>query len=170
MPRAGSEGGVWAKPRLVERLRVLAERGSSAGVIALVLTNEFSIEVSRSAVKGKLSRLKLARGASTECLPQRVRRRQTADTAVRTRKARPTPREKTREEILALPPLSIEEGGGRWTKGCQWPYGDPRDERFTFCGRAKCEHHNAYCADHAYVSRSGATTAERDFNAAESAA
>ena len=39
---------------------------------------------------------------------------------------------------------------------CRWPFGDPKDADFHFCGR-KSEHFLSYCTNHMTMSKSPAT-------------
>lgn len=52
---------------------------------------------------------------------------------------------------------------------CRWPYGDPREEGFTFCGRPVYPG-KPYCADHVFVAYQSSSRARAAAKAKEAAA
>lgn len=143
----------WTKERGVE-LRRLFEMGLSAGVIASRMGG-----LTRSAVLGKLHRLRLARGAVKPI--QRVAPKPRLR-IVHSEPVRPVMAEARATSALARQLAEIAEGSAPRLNAphvlktildlkpddCRFPFGDPRDESFGFCGRPRVLG-GSYCEGHA---------------------
>jgi GcrA cell cycle regulator len=128
---------VWTDEKL-EQLKVLAAEGLSAGQIARRLGG-----VSRSAVYGKIHRLKGTEGAPTlkfvrGCLPGKIRGpKPPASRVARPRQVEAEP------SIMGITPETIARVGH-----CRWPIGDPCAPDFHYCGH-KTYGTYPYCEAHA---------------------
>ena len=135
-----------------DRVHTLIHRwrdGHSAAVIAAELG------ISRNAVIGKVHRLALP--CRTTVIAQRPPR---ASRAPRVTNARPSarsltarsttpkPRRLTEPPTLGPAPAMVVTSLTLAPESCNWPYGDPKDPGFHFCGRDKPKG-RAYCAHHA---------------------
>jgi GcrA cell cycle regulator len=135
--------------------------GHSAAHIAKQLRKDFGLSVSRSAVLGKLHRLKLsgrqgasALGETRAAKPRHIGRpRSIAPSAPRAVKIAGRGAvfvEATARRPRVVVPIRAELPGtatvltiGRHQ--CKWPIGDPQDDDFTFCG---VRTDGTYCAEH----------------------
>jgi GcrA cell cycle regulator len=134
--------GIWTKER-VDLLKRLWSEGKTATAISASLDG-----ISRSAVLGKIFRLRLAPGADTAA---QVRDDQAQGNRVlfgQRRPGRPPAPGRMRGKSL----LELDN------ESCRWPYGRPGMRGFHFCGAtgADLENGRPYCADHmrrAYLPR-----------------
>lgn len=128
----------WNEER-VEQLRVLWDKGHTASQIA----DELGGAISRSAVLGKVRRLKLP----MRVVEARPKSRKTQTLSNRIKRNKPF----VRFALECPPPVEID--GARITTmslaqgQCKYPYGDPKDEGFHYCGNKAdgvyCEYHTA---------------------------
>ncbi|OHB26332.1 MAG: hypothetical protein A2790_20265 [Phenylobacterium sp. RIFCSPHIGHO2_01_FULL_69_31] len=128
---------------MVQSLRELWGAGLTAAAVALQLG------VSRNAVLGKVHRLGLE--------PRRKGRPRTPRRAVRRRpapKPRPEPKLRSKRFVEAADAVGgplvarLEDLAPRT---CHWPFGDPQDPDFGFCGRPSAG--GCYCPPHVARSR-----------------
>jgi GcrA cell cycle regulator len=136
----------WTDER-IEMLHALWANGETAQSIADRLA------VSRSAVMGKIFRLRLDGGAAAakSAIAQDVTA-PTASIAVRT----PVRRRRSKRPPAAPKPIGAALRRGKsllelTTTCCRWPHGEPGTPRFFFCGApgADLERGMPYCARHA---------------------
>lgn len=138
-PRAGDQ---WTDER-VQALRDLWSAGLSAAAVARELG------VSRNAVLGKVHRLAL--GPRRQGRPPKPRRAERRRPAV---ERAPEAKLRARRTIDAADAVGgplvarLEDLAPRT---CHWPFGDPKDDDFGFCGRPS--ERGGYCAPHAARSR-----------------
>jgi GcrA cell cycle regulator len=137
-----SEAG-WSEDR-VTTLKSLWLDGLSASQIAKALGG-----VTRNAVIGKIHRLGLSRRAAPSA-PTRPARTSIPRSPRPVTAARPKPA--VRHAAVPASPGSTPEGPGLVSSmaalgahACKWPIGDPKDERFSFCGRLA---DGPYCRSH----------------------
>ena len=139
-------------------LRKLWGQGLSAAQIASRIGG-----VTRNAVIGKVHRLSLPRRATTDraprarkvmALPFRPTRIQLPSGAAAKHAANARPPRLKMAEIetnrIALASISAADPCGVLDIGkcmCRWPYGDPKEAGFHFCGRST--HGGSYCDPHA---------------------
>lgn len=145
------KNGIWLKyPELHPRVIELVADGLSASDIARQLNNEFQPvpELTRAAVLGRIWRYGLKLATPPGSRPKVGTFAKGKAKPSTSRAVQAVVSEATRQELLATPPLSIEEGGGRMTSGCHWPHGDPLDPDFTFCGRPRASQSPPYCEIH----------------------
>jgi GcrA cell cycle regulator len=118
---------MWTAERL-ELLRSLWAEGQTAAAIA----DRLGSNISRSAVLGKIFRLRLKRAAK----PQMLESQEHAPARRRAPPGRYKPRGKTLMELT--------------NTSCRWPIGNPGAPNFHFCGApgADLERGIAYCARH----------------------
>jgi GcrA cell cycle regulator len=153
-------GTAWSDGRRIGA-SMLWKEGYSASQIAKALGR-----VSRSAVMGKLHRMRLG-GRGSPYTPTKKPPRQKkalrahvfrADEIARRAAAAHAVSAAARADALMatrLPPLQFENGQPRDVLSvrpgeCRFGIGDPAQEGFAFCGRATAEtHFGSYCADHA---------------------
>ncbi len=131
----------WTDERVSELSR-LWTAGYSASAIGRMLG------VSKNAVVGKAHRMRL------ESRPSPIRR----DQRTPMRRRVPMPAPSTQERIVVAPPPPPP----RWTvtrnangRSCLWPFGDPGEPEFHFCG-AQAVEGKPYCPEHcarAYITR-----------------
>lgn len=114
--------------------------GASSSVIAGLLVSEYGGTLTRNAVIGKLSRLGLSNGrpitAKDRQAPARPRPIRRSPFAI--------PQPPRLESVRAEPPIAPEsppDGGVPLLKlkahHCRWPYGDPQEAGFVFCGQPR---------------------------------
>ncbi len=123
----------------IARLRELWTRGLSTAAIGR------DLGVSKNAVVGKSHRL----GLDPRPSPIAARAPEKA--------SGPSPRRKARA------PARIGDVIDLGAQMCRWPFGDPGDEDFHFCGRDAAPG-KPYCEEHcaiAYVTKSGSRDRER---------
>lgn len=134
----------WTEDRL-RRLTTLWRQGHTAASIA----REFGADVSRSAVLGKVHRLKLSHGrpAIPSAAAPAIRPGPSASLDGK------TPRRPRPSGVVPQPPAPETRPAGsrsiltvRRTE-CRWPFGDPRDTGFSLCGCPVAR--GAFCAPHA---------------------
>ncbi len=151
----------WTEER-VQTLRKLWTEGLSANQIAKQLACGFS----RNAVIGKVHRLGLP-GRATPPRPTktvRVTRPRAVPTAPRLRTVAP-PRP-AKAPIIEVTPKLREDGRLETvqtisSRQCRYPYGDPNEASFGFCGHS-CKKDSQWCADHRLlVYQPSETAAER---------
>lgn len=124
----------WTEEHIME-LKALWGKGLSGSRIARIL------RMSRSAVLGKVGRLKL---------PPRSTTRSAHPCKVAPKPAVPPPEPKP--GVTIEPPLTLKDGS-RVTpitindRMCHWPYGDPLDTGFHYCGR-QAKAGKLYCEGH----------------------
>lgn len=163
----GGRLDIWT-PELERRLAELWAAGWSSGKIAVDLASN----ISRSAVIGKIKRLKLptpslklsALGIRSSSLSSRPaakpRAPRGAKAAPQTRAdkiAAVKVRAAALEGELTCPPAAPAEAipHARLTKSvCHWPIGDPRSPDFKFCGAAVWRERASYCAEHSRTASS----------------
>ncbi len=137
----------WTDDR-VELLKKLWGEGRTAAEIASELGG-----VTRNAVIGKAHRLKLSGRASP--IQQNVRKKTPANHSVS-----PSPAQDNKQPLKKEAP--VVEVGSQPAKGvkmlsmldlapsqCRWPYGDPREKNFGFCGCKRRDSNVPYCEEHA---------------------
>jgi len=138
----GDKSMSWTDER-VELLTKLWGEGKTAAEIAKELGG-----VTRNAVIGKAHRLKLSNRVSPiqqNKKPAPVKSQPTA--VVPERKIQKAAAQDNRQGI---PLVDLKPNQ------CRWPFGDPRDESFGFCGHANIAG-LPYCAEHAKVAYQAAT-------------
>lgn len=126
----------------IEDLKKLWAKGLSTAEIGRALG------VSKNAVVGKSHRL----GLKPRPSPISGKPAEPAPVA----KAKPKPKAKESEKIGDIIDLGPQM--------CRWPFGDPGDDDFHFCGRQVAPG-KPYCAEHcsvAYVSKSNSRDRDRD--------
>lgn len=142
----------WDEDR-TEKLKTLWAEGLSASKIA----DKLGENITRNAVIGKASRLKL-KGRATSQRRKPTVKRVPANNRPRTAK----PRQSAWQQHLAglpaeLPPAIVEQPVPLHQRrtvetveahDCRWPIGDPQDADFHFCGAKKLEG-LPYCECHA---------------------
>ncbi len=139
----------WTQDR-IRRLKTLWEEGRSAAFIAV----ELGPDVSRSAVLGKIHRLKLTSGRRAPSL------RTVAPPKSGDRVWAPRARLPAASVPIEPPP----QGGSRTILTvrrfeCRWPFGDPRHAEFSLCGAGVAR--GAFCGSHAAIAyRSAPATLE----------
>ena len=138
----------WTEDR-IDRLRTLWLEGHSAARIA----RELGAGLTRSAVLGKVHRMGLSAG--------RPRPRGPSVVVLSPPRDRPTPTPVS--EAIAGPAAVPDQGRTTLLSvrrcECRWPYGDPRAEGFSLCGRPVAR--GAFCGPHAAVAyRPGRQTPE----------
>lgn len=165
MSTKGGHGGAWT-PERVEHLRKMWAEGLSATQIARVLGS-----ITRSAVLGKVNRLKLQSRQASSAAQARVataarrKRKSKSKTQVSTHvvavmaKVAPTPlqiaRVKAAGEIerngrtldADIPLTQRKTIQSLTSSSCRWPVGDPRSPEFFFCG-GEAVPGLPYCASH----------------------
>jgi GcrA cell cycle regulator len=129
-------GQNWTDEKLL-LLKKLWTGGETAGAIAPQLG------VSRSAVLGRIFRLRLAR-------PAQKSKRAVASSPAHRRKGR---RSEVSAPNVSMPNVSIKRGKTLLeltNESCRWPIGDPSTKRFHFCGEpgADLEQGIPYCERH----------------------
>ena len=131
----------WTDER-VELLTKLWGEGKTAAEIAKELGG-----VTRNAVIGKAHRLKLSNRVSPIQQNKKPAPVKAPPVQAPERKVQKIAEQENREGIplMALKP-----------NACRWPFGDPQDENFGFCG-APCIAGLPYCAEHAKVAYQAAT-------------
>jgi GcrA cell cycle regulator len=151
----------WA-PEHIARLKAERAADRTFEEVRQILNGAFGTRYTRAAVIGKAHRLRIL-GVRGKRIPA----------------ARPGP-DIRREQPRAPKPwkpqvdLSLDvafaigpEIPDVWDGRCKWPYGDPRDESFRFCGRSRDKASSPpYCAGHRELSFS---TARRKLDLAEAA-
>ncbi len=140
----------WTSQRIAELERLWATGASTAEIGR-------QLDVSKNAVVGKVHRLGLP-GRPSPIRRKATGKKQTGESqeSQEIREAREAPRRPAVADLHALP--------------CQWPFGDPGDEDFHFCG-APVLASRSYCPEHcarAYVreERRDGRRAEREEKAA----
>ena len=139
----------WTEDR-IDRLRTLWLEGHSAARIA----RELGAGLTRSAVLGKVHRMGLSAGRP---------RPRGASAVVRSPPRDRRPPSPPVSEALAGPAPVPDQGRTTLLSvrrcECRWPYGDPRAEGFSLCGRPVAR--GAFCGPHAAVAyRPGRQTPE----------
>jgi GcrA cell cycle regulator len=126
----------WTNERIAS-LKQMWAGGSTAAAIAARLGN-----ISRSAVLGKISRLRLDSPSET---PPAARGESPA------RRRRTPVRKKSNEAPPATAPLRGKTLLELTNNSCRWPFGRPGTSKFHFCGApgADLERGMPYCAVHA---------------------
>lgn len=141
----------------VSRLRSLWADGQSASQIA----NQLGQGCTRSAVLGKVHRLKLParRGAIRPARAPRPRKlaHRRANNAAQRVKARQKDIAKAKPVSVPVAPPDARMIGlmDLTERTCKWPIGDPREPGFGFCGAEKPFDGGPYCALHARVAVKG---------------
>lgn len=132
-------GAAWSERRIA-LLKELWAEGKTAAFIAAQL------RISRSAVLGKVFRLRLGKAAKAK----RFRSRAEATAAKR------HPRSAGRRPALPVTAAAPERPRGKTlveltNDSCRWPVGEPGRRGFHFCGAsgADLENGRPYCAQHA---------------------
>ena len=116
------------KPEKVKELIALWDTGLSCAKIGE------KMGITKNAVVGKARRLKLrSRQMPLIRMHSRSRKRSTKRSPEKKIIARPK-----NMPLVPLPDLG---------NGCAWPYGDPQDDDFGFCGQKK-DGKTSYCAEH----------------------
>lgn len=139
----------WTEDR-VEKLSSMWRDGKSASEIMRALPGS----VSRSAVIGKVHRLKLPRrdlgAAPLRAYPSSRPR----PAAKRVSHNKPQPVKRTPPRPYKPQPfVELEPTATIHTlapRGCKWPIGEPGDDAFGFCGRLR-EGSGPYCGDHGRI-------------------
>jgi GcrA cell cycle regulator len=129
----------WTKERIATLERLWAQ-GQSAGAIAKALGG-----ISRSAVLGKIFRLRLGdaqaggKAAGQKTRQQRAKHRPARRRGAPLPAAAPPPRPPRRKTLFELT-----------NQCCRWPHGQPGSKNFFFCGApgADVESGVPYCAAH----------------------
>ena len=135
--------------------------GQSAAQIAHALGG-----VSRNAVIGKIHRLGLARrvapskpGApSVSARRVRTTPRKTPSPPPRTPPTAPAAIAPRRAKVVVEAVARIFDTAALTARVCRWPIGDPRTERFGYCG-AWAPVLSPYCADHRAIAYAGPSSA-----------
>jgi GcrA cell cycle regulator len=146
---------------MIEGLKKMWKKG--------LTTNEIAKElgVSKNSIVGKVHRLNLTARPSPikkkddeEILPQNVVSEQSVDEISNTQPTKKPKKEslkKALEPEAAPIPVETELKTRRCIKlheldshTCRWPIGDPKDDRFCFCGN-KVRAGQTYCDEHAAI-------------------
>ena len=151
----------WTHERIATLKRLWAE-GKPASAIAEKLGG-----ISRSAVLGKIFRLRLGAAAKppgksrqkakANCVNHKPRRTAPKDRPTRRRGGQQGTRQATQQAAKAQPPASTHKSLLDLTNHtCRWPQGRPGTKSFFFCGALGADLENGlpYCAQHmrrAYV-------------------
>ena len=134
-----------------------ARNGECGSRIARLLFEQFKVRKSRSAVIGCVFRAGVRlRGGNKKKYAAPVARRQRAKKARAPKKLSPlqaylahaSPEPLPVEDNIVIPPAERKSLLELDPNDCRWPFGDPRDREFHFCGRPKVPS-MAYCIDHA---------------------
>jgi GcrA cell cycle regulator len=125
---------VWTDER-IEELKVLWAEGLTTGEIGKRLG------ISKNAVVGKVHRLDL------QGRPSPIKRTAKPDRQKSTRAKEPE------NKIKSVVDLSAHT--------CRWPFGDPRETGFHFCGKPSLAS-KPYCAEHAAVAYVGSKSSRED--------
>ena len=130
----------WTAER-VDLLRRLWAEGATAAVIAARLA------MSRSAVMGKVFRLRLNAGGTAASAPKRPKPAAATSPARRPRRKRTPPPSPPPTTTLRPPHKTLLE---LTNTSCRWPHGRPGAKNFFFCGKpeADLERGIPYCAHH----------------------
>jgi len=136
----------WSSERTARLGELATLTRASATGIARELSKQFGIAVTRSAVIGKASRMRLELPGAHGRLVERVNPppRPPRPPKQRTRPMPATPEPRIRFLDLGDENCTLAE---LHEDSCRWPLGDPRDPDFRYCGRAKvkdrpyCKHH-----------------------------
>lgn len=140
----------WTSER-IEFLKACFEAGLTCREIAV------QIGLSRNAVIGKISRLKLTRETEEETPPRRKAPKGSARGSAKRRRLNPTPRQQYRMLQAVYDPASVEEPITSEhccslleldEQRCRWPFSTPGAEDFRFCGNRPIDG-LPYCAGHA---------------------
>ena len=148
----------WTDDR-VDHLRELWSKGLSASQIAARLgdgvtrnavigkAHRLGLEGRPSPIRGGGSGIRVRRRTRKPLLPSHPQTVTEAERALRPRIADLSPS----EPALEIPTASIRKGIGRSTgPRCLWPFGDPGDPDFRFCGHV-AHPGRPYCAEHCAV-------------------
>jgi len=140
-------GDVWTADR-IKLLRALWSKGETAAAIGARLGG-----LSRSAVLGKIYRLRLHTEQAPLDAPAKKRKRIAgvlAGVEDLVRRRRRTRYKKRKPEIPAAPARQHKSIFELTNITCRWPHGRPGTDRFFFCGapEADLEHGIPYCARH----------------------
>jgi GcrA cell cycle regulator len=126
--------GIWTKERIALLKRLWSE-GKTATAIAARLDG-----ISRSAVLGKIFRLRLGAGTNAKTGGGRGRKNKALGRRDRGRPlVQPPPRKQRGKSLLELD-----------NESCRWPFGRPGTKAFHFCGAtgADLENGRPYCEPH----------------------
>lgn len=131
----------WTLERVAELRRLLAGRMMATAIARLW-------GVSRNTVRGKMDRLGLEAGN------ERHGRSGRPDVRIAATREKPVP--PTRPQAPVQPVSDIDPTDAvtmmeLGAKSCRWPYGDPRDSDFHFCGHgtdATGDAFDVYCPQH----------------------
>jgi GcrA cell cycle regulator len=136
----------WTTER-VNLLQQLWAGGETADAIGVRLGG-----LSRSAVLGKIFRLRQNAGDAAVAVPEQI---STADVGVEAAAALPRRRRRTTYKKRKSPPPPVVERQQKTlfeltNKTCRWPHGEPRGGCFFFCGApdADLERGIPYCSAH----------------------
>lgn len=101
----------------------------------------------RNAVLGEIHRLR-GKGVAvqTRAHAGRMPSAPTPPKAPKSPTFKAVPVEQVKREIPLDPEIAVTVEDAR-NRQCRWPYGDPAEEAFRYCGRAKFEEH-PYCEGH----------------------
>lgn len=130
----------------VNALKQYWKDGLSASYIARNLSSQFKAEVSRNAVLGKVHRLRLESRAHLKGRRDGPAGR----VGVKPTIPKPTPKRALPGLTAAdVPPHpdGLVKLADLQPNQCRFPYGDPQDPDFGFCGRT-CEPGQVYCKAH----------------------
>lgn len=138
---------IWTEDR-VRRLRTLWLQGWSAQRVA----DDLGAEVSRSAVLGKVHRLKLS---SARAGPVRIAgpRAASPKPLCTPSLTSATPRRAARCEGVSAPACGTATILTVGRCDCRFPYGDPKESAFRLCGRPA--ERGAFCVAHAAIAYRG---------------
>lgn len=153
---------IWPVPMIV-RLSALSRQKMSADRIADKLAIEFDCEVTRNMVIGKRYRLGLSKPHAYVLRPRVMKAKAAAKRKTNHSKPLSVSIAKPSKIALALPagshheiPVPISRGLSLMQltdKTCKFPYGDPKEPGFSFCGHAP-EEGRPYCEAHARLAYS----------------
>lgn len=147
----------WTEER-VEQLKALWNEGLSASQVA----NEMACGFTRNAIVGKVHRLKLVRqsnGTATFSAGVRARKAKAHGNRNQPKVQNIVARVEARREAPGIDPFDVEDNldGVDVTSligileltehTCKFPYGDPREPGFGFCGKHSLKG-SPYCEEH----------------------
>jgi GcrA cell cycle regulator len=161
--RNSRAGNIWSEER-IGRLRTRWQESATAGQISTELSRESGLDISRSAVIGKLHRLGLLerrRAPKPQHIPRAPRPHRPPPVvfgnfaaAIPVRKTEPPPEPVVNPDLEADPSPPDKPGVTLvelLPHHCRWPIGDPHSPDFRFCGERRADPDDPrrqYCARH----------------------
>ncbi len=137
--------GIWNDELVAEIDKMWNAEGKSAAVISSIVSTMLGFRVTRNSIIGKVDRMGWKRNVSPrERKKYRPRRIAMGRQTQKARLERMPPRKFAPD----IPSGSLIPLHDLNSITCRWPYGDPGQDDFGFCG-AVCEITDPYCDKHA---------------------